>query len=58
MPWWVYAGVAIASIAAGFGIAAARAGRREDWLRDEDVNRQIDERLEGMDLRSRPRDEP
>ncbi|GIQ78332.1 hypothetical protein BraRD5C2_67820 [Bradyrhizobium sp. RD5-C2] len=58
MPWWTYVSIAISSIA-GFAVAAARAGRREDRLHDENVNRRIDERLEDMDLmRRRPQDAP
>ncbi|WP_375775975.1 hypothetical protein ACE103_29890 [Bradyrhizobium sp. ma5] len=39
--WWLYVGIAIASIGAGFAVSAARAGRRDDTLRDQDVNRRI-----------------
>ncbi|WP_375788447.1 hypothetical protein ACE10Z_14160 [Bradyrhizobium sp. Pha-3] len=55
MHWWTYVSIAIVSIAADFAVAAARAGRREDRLHDENVNQRIDERLEDMDLmRRRP----
>lgn len=56
MHWWLFAGLALIMIA--FAIQALLWRRRRDRLHDRDVNRRIDERLDGIDLRRRHRDEP
>ena len=56
MPLWLYTALALVSVAAGCAMAAMRLGWRADRLRDEDVNRRIDMRVEAMDLKRRHRD--
>ncbi|MBR0801132.1 hypothetical protein JQ615_37835 [Bradyrhizobium jicamae] len=55
MHWWYYAGAAIVIIA-WVGIVARARRSKADALHDADVNRRIDERLDGVDIRRRKND--
>jgi hypothetical protein len=55
MLWWIIVG---AALVIAYAICTMLWRRHAHRLHERDVNRRIDERLDGMDLKRRPPDEP